>query len=387
MSSVQQEQQQDMSNSPHAIAQQSPLQMTSHTSPNPPTSTTPPADLAIMTNVSVLDLHKNFPDDTAKVYEKTNAVYVYSTETDETGTKIVDVKAEENGQVVNPAILQRLPSDDHHIIDGRMIADQRNDSLLNKLGMSDDQILRLLGPNGENQQIISREIINGEHHILTRNENGEHIITRIVSADPKFTIAADDNFITQDAHQKIIATTSDPGTVYISNAGTPAPSVLQYDTINKTLHQHIFTTTTTSIAGHVVVDDDDIGDKDKQKIIYAHAPTAQDQQHQEQIKEELFDEHSDKNASVFEAQQQNKIYEDKPIDLIYEEGGKTVIYTTSGEQKQLELYQSGELGIIGAEGQVMVPSGIQYATQQINGQTVFVVADQMDTDINEQLQR
>lgn len=48
------------------------------------------------------------------------------------------------------------------------------------LDFTDEQILRLIGATGD-QQIISREYINGEHHILTRNENGEHIITRIVT--------------------------------------------------------------------------------------------------------------------------------------------------------------------------------------------------------------
>lgn len=48
------------------------------------------------------------------------------------------------------------------------------------LDFTDEQILRLIGATGD-QQIISREFINGEHHILTRNENGEHIITRIVT--------------------------------------------------------------------------------------------------------------------------------------------------------------------------------------------------------------
>lgn len=49
-----------------------------------------------------------------------------------------------------------------------------------KLDFTDEQILRLIEATGD-QQIISREYINGEHHILTRNENGEHIITRIVT--------------------------------------------------------------------------------------------------------------------------------------------------------------------------------------------------------------
>lgn len=48
------------------------------------------------------------------------------------------------------------------------------------LDFTDEQILRLIGATGD-QTIISREFINGEHHILTRNENGEHIITRIVT--------------------------------------------------------------------------------------------------------------------------------------------------------------------------------------------------------------
>lgn len=52
-----------------------------------------------------------------------------------------------------------------------------------KLDFTDEQILRLIGATGD-QQIISREYINGEHHILTRNENGDHIITRILTVSP-----------------------------------------------------------------------------------------------------------------------------------------------------------------------------------------------------------
>lgn len=57
-----------------------------------------------------------------------------------------------------------------------------------KLDFTDEQILRLIGATGD-QQIISREYINGEHHILTRNENGEHIITRIVTVSASFVLA------------------------------------------------------------------------------------------------------------------------------------------------------------------------------------------------------
>lgn len=53
-------------------------------------------------------------------------------------------------------------------------------SFIPKLDFTDEQILRLIGAT-DDQQIISREYINGEHHILTRNANGEHIITRILT--------------------------------------------------------------------------------------------------------------------------------------------------------------------------------------------------------------
>lgn len=53
----------------------------------------------------------------------------------------------------------------------------------------------------------------------------------------------------------------------------------------------------------------------------------------------------------------------QPLDLIYEDGGKTVIYTTSADPKSLELYGSSELNLLEGPHQVIV-----------QGPNVYVVA-------------
>lgn len=363
----------------------SPLEMTSHTlSPSNLSVKSPqhhPPELASMTNVNVLDLHKSFDSSTdTTTVVKDNPIYVYasnstedskhqqpsinmSTHDDDNDIVHQQQQQQQHQHQHHTANMHRISPVEHTMLDDRIITDDRSEQLLTKLSMSDDQILRLIGPNGESQQIISREIINGEHHILTRNENGEHIITRIVSADSKFGLGTGDDtgisYATVPAHHKIITGSPDGNTVYISNADVAGPTTMHCDGLHKGLQHHIFATSSGN-SGNVGVSDtsDDSDDRDK-------------------------------DATV---SKDDELYGDvkpQPLDLIYEDGAKTVIYTTTtgGEQKGMELYAGSELGIIGPEGQVMVPGGLQYATQQINGQTVFVVADTLDGDIGAQLQR
>lgn len=59
----------------------------------------------------------------------------------------------------------------------------------------------------------------------------------------------------------------------------------------------------------------------------------------------------------------------QPLDLIYEDGGKTVIYTTSADPKSLELYGGSELNLLEGPHQVIV-----------QGPNVYVVAAQPTLD-------
>lgn len=61
----------------------------------------------------------------------------------------------------------------------------------------------------------------------------------------------------------------------------------------------------------------------------------------------------------------------QPLDLIYEDGGKTVIYTTSSDPKSLELYSSNELNLL--EGHQVI----------VQGQNLYVVAAQPTLDAGE----
>lgn len=59
----------------------------------------------------------------------------------------------------------------------------------------------------------------------------------------------------------------------------------------------------------------------------------------------------------------------QPLDLIYEDGGKTVIYTTSADPKSLELYAGNELNLLEGPHQVIV-----------QGPNVYVVSAQSSLD-------
>lgn len=283
-------------------------------------------------------------------------------------------------------------------------------SFMPKIDFTDEQILRLIGAT-DNQQIISREYINGEHHILTRNENGEHIITRIVTADPKMTVpenaiyatvTTDDSNLSagvqeQQSHaaqpeappSKLIEPEIDQhsnGTpteiVYTPSANHIATSVLQYtDTSNKSNSQHIYTSATASnvpignattnvsnvlistntAAIHDAIDES----KGKSHIIYTHG----DKTYVETVK----DAHIYDNGKVpIYTTTSSDDAKQQPLDLIYEDGGK-IIYTTSADPKSLELYAAAgnELNLL--EGQQVI----------VQGQNVYVVTAQppLETEI------
>lgn len=319
-----------------------------------------PPELAQMTNVvNVLDLHKDFANET-KIYDKsTNTVYVYSnaSKIDESAASSASpelhqqLSPQQMHQVVinqhpsdlsmdnglkngnepyelmqeNGVMLQRIVSD--HMVDGRLvqtISDGRGgeQQILTKISAGDDSLFRLIESNqlvsklvGENQQIISRDIINGEHHIITRNENGEHILTRIVNTNSMDQGKMNGNEMFGSITQK----TDDPKQiVYETNGGVIKSHPQPYDNLN---------------------------------------PDVQ-----------------------------------KQIDLIYDDGNKTVIYTTGaaisnpespaddGEPKGMELYSSGEC----LNGTVIVQGNLQYTPQiQPDGSTVYLVSE-LVSDLNGQ---
>lgn len=313
-----------------------------------------PLELAQMTNVvNVLDLHKDFANET-KIYDKnTNTVYVYSSASkiDESAASSASPELHQQlspqhmHQVVinqhpsdlsidnglkngheqyelmqeNGVMLQRIVND--HLVEGRLvqtISDGRGgeQQILTKISAGDDSLFRL---------------INGEHHIITRNENGEHTLTRIV------------------------------------NTGTLDHGKMNGEMFNATL-------------GSLSNKGDD--PKTQTQIIY----TSQ-QSHETNggvIKHHPQQPYDNLNPDV-----------QKQIDLIYEDGNRTVIYTTSGnaissnpdspvdgEPKGMELYSSGEC-LNGT--QVIVHGNLQYTPQiQPDGSTVYVVSELVSSDLNGQ---
>lgn len=319
-----------------------------------------PHQLATMTNVNVLDLHKDYGDAT-KVYDKeTNTVYVYSHNhkpITSQGGEVVENMIESSSPITSIAVssphtsssgmLQRIsgsatnPPTSHenhisHIIDGRLITptdpatsiSARSDVPITRL--VDDQFIQRLV---ENQEVVSRDFVNGEHHIITRNENGEHILTRIVqNTDPKLMNSGDNGY---------------------DSMPPPAPPMLDK-------HHGISAIASTS-------------EPNLKQVIYAHG---------------------DKGEILYADAKSGEVYsainpEDgakNHVEMIYtEDGSKTVIYTTAGtgpDQKTVELYQTGggELGIIG-ENQVIIQGGLQYTAQPgPNGTTVYVLSEMHDND-------
>lgn len=323
-----------------------------------------PHQLATMTNVNVLDLHKDYGDAT-KVYDKeTNTVYVYSHNhkpmSSSQAQEVVESMIESQSPITSIAVsshssntggmLQRISSantnnnnshENHvsHIIDGRLITP--TDPVTTHLSrgpasdvpitrLVDDQFIQRLV---ENQEVVSRDFVNGEHHIITRNENGEHILTRIVqNTDPKLMASNDNGY---------------------DSMPPPAPPIL-----GDKHHSGLSSLSSESNLKQVIYTHGDKGE-----ILYADA----------------------KSGEVYSAINQEDGAKNH-VEMIYtEDGNKTVIYTTAGsgaDQKTVELYQTGggELGIIG-ENQVIIQGGLQYTAQPgPNGTTVYVLSEMHDGD-------
>nr|XP_029721927.1 protein grainyhead-like [Aedes albopictus] len=278
--------------------------------------------------------------------------------------------------------VQRLSPGDH-VIDGRLIPSglngdvhhqqqQQQHQSLARLSPDDDQsvrmldnahIQRLLG----NQQIISREIINGEHHIITRNENGETILTRIVNAPATTT------------DQLINKLPTDPNAIYSSHHGDGGPSTPTADQLPTTVLQYEKETTTNSI---ITSTNSPAAINQSKQIVYTVGG---------EPKNVIY---GDPKAAIphFEPMGQQDPNEQSgkaapQIDYVYNDGNKTVIYT---DQKGLEsLYANNELGLMDGT-QIVVQGNLQYTPQQgPDGTTVYVVASDMhhQEDVGQQIQR
>lgn len=350
-------------------------------------SNSPRPELTTMTNVVVLDLHTNNTAPPKNCDAK-------EVDCDDGALRTVT----SDGHVINGCLVNE------ERVGASTVAGNAYEQLFSKIPFCEDQALRLIGPNGESQQIISREILNGEHHILTRNENGDHIITRIVIPDHKV----------MNATENAIYTTNDPNLnqssseIVYSNQSAALPnhittSVVQYtdSATNKAAQQqqqqqHIYTNAP-SVAATVVDSDnvtiiasnampshemDVIENKEKGHIIYTHGDKTYVETVDDSGKLPIYE------TSVAESADDKQLYEKQPIDLIYEEGGKTVIYTTNSDPKSMEMYSAGNHLSVSGDGQMIVQGALQYTAQQINGQTVYVLSEPpIDADIVAQQQR
>jgi hypothetical protein len=294
-----------------------------------------PHDLVTMQNVSnVLDLHKEHhqqqqlsPDHHHHQQQQLQQAIIDQSHSHQHPS---DLSQLENGlKEENLRLLQQQHSEHENrlISDGRIAEQQQQ--ILAKITGADDPIFRLLDSGlvskivGENQQIVSSDYVNGEHHIVTRNVNGEHILTRIVN--------------TSVDHGKV------NGNDDLYNSFANGQGVINNNKSDDPKAQIIFT-------------------PDTQNSVISKNPHQYDPEMQKQI------------------------------DLIYEDGNKTVVYATGVvanpgspgiEHKPLELFSSGEF----ANGQVLVQGNLQYTPQiQPDGSTVYVVSELID-DINGDLPR
>ncbi|XP_033149250.1 protein grainyhead isoform X5 [Drosophila busckii] len=338
-----------------------PLLTTMHRSPD-----SPQPELATMTNVNVLDLHT----DSSKLYDK-EAVFIYET------PKVV-MPADGNGAGAGSGNSNGGHDADGQVIDARIAAQLGSQHLappqqqqqqqqqtehqpLAKIEFDENQIIRVVGPNGEQQQIISREIINGEHHILSRNEAGEHILTRIVSDPSK--LMPNDNAVATAMYNQAQKLNNEHQGVYQTSPLPLDASVLHYgnDNVIKTeaeiyedhkKHASAVAAAAAAGAGSIIYttsDPNGVNVNVKQLPHLAGVP--------QKLDPELYQ-------------------PDKHIDLIYNDGSKTVIYSTS-DQKGLEIYSGGDIGsLVSSDGQVVVQAGLPYATTtSATGQPVYIVAD------------
>ena len=130
-----------------------------------------PHDLAQMTNVSVLDLHKDFSNET-KIYDKsTNTVYVYSN-----GLKIDDVpSAQQQHQLQQIAINQTQ----HHSPSMQQIEN----------GLKDDHQFRLM-QDQHDSVIMQKNIIEGRP--------GDHLMGKLANDDYSLIFGGTVNVATMD---------------------------------------------------------------------------------------------------------------------------------------------------------------------------------------------
>jgi len=336
-----------------------PLLTTMHRSPD-----SPQPELATMTNVNVLDLHT----DNSKLYDK-EAVFIYET------PKVV-MPADGGGG---------NNSDEGHAIDARIAAQMGNQAQqqqqqqqqtehqpLAKIEFDENQIIRVVGPNGEQQQIISREIINGEHHILSRNEAGEHILTRIVSDPSK--LMPNDNAVATAMYNQAQKMNNDHGQAVYQSSPLPLDaSVLHYSggndsnvikteaDIYEDHKKHAAAAAAAAGGGSIIYTTSDPNGVNVKQLPHLTVPQKLD-------------------PDLYQA--------DKHIDLIYNDGSKTVIYSTT-DQKSLEIYSGGDIGSLVSDGQVVVQAGLPYATTTgAGGQPVYIVADgALPAGVEEHLQR
>lgn len=274
----------------------------------------PQPELATMTNVNVLDLQAGNKE----------AVYIYE------NPKMINLGSGSEHQV----ILDHMQSSTTH---SNITSTSSNSSQpLAKIEFDDNQIIRVVGPNGEQQQIISREIINGEHHILSRNEAGDHILTRIVS-DPN-------KLIPNENSASLAAAMFGQGQKLSDHN-------FESDSIDASILDSQYNHSQT----------DELKNNTSPQIIF----TSKD--------------HMDKlDTDIYTTEAAGSAENDKQIDLIYNDGNKTVIYTTT-DRKSLDLYQSGDLSTLVSSGSpIVVQGGLQYSSgQNSSGQSesLFIVAD------------
>lgn len=294
-----------------------------------------PHDLVTMQNVaSVLDLHKeHHHQNQQQMSPPQQQIYHPS---DLSQLDAVNGLKEESLRMLHEQ--QQEQTESRLISDGRIV--EQHQQLLTKITGPDDPIFRLIDSGlvskivGENQQIVSSDYVNGEHHIVTRNINGEHTLTRIVN--------------TSVDHGKMNGSDTD---------------------IYGSLHCG------TIVNGQGVINNNKAEDKtqliftpDNQSSVISKNPQ-QPQQQQHQYDPDV----------------------QKEIDLIVHGSNKTFVYATNPPQspgmdsKQLEIFASPEF----ANGQAFIQGNLQYTPQiQSDGTTVYVVSELIDDEqINGDLSR
>lgn len=159
--------------------------------------------------------------------------------------------------------------------------------------------------------------------------------------------------------------------VYTPSANPIATSVLQYSDTSNKLNQNVPIDATTNVlistAPPPTIDGAIEENKGKSHIIYTHG----DKAYVEAVKD-IYD---NGKVPIYATTATADDPKQQPLDLIYEDGGKTVIYTTNADPKSLELYAGNELNLL--EGHQVI----------VQGPNVYVVAappSSLDAEINAQ---